>query len=488
MADAWYCKIAGEESGPLPKQELKRMAGDGELLPDDLVRNGDSGAWLPAGRVKDLFGAAAGSSSDSSESRAKPLPKAKPVSRPGGSASSPSTPPKPVRRAVPVDAANTPETPAAAPAAAFDFLENEYAAPTPPVSGGSAKVASAKSATAEAMEKKRADQKKRMLILFGILAGFVLLLGGLLLVLALRGKNEPKPSEPKADLAQAKEKEKEKEGEKQEAGDVWTDASKNGQTLGPITVYVLSAKVEKPSLTDGKSGPQDKLVVHLRLVNNRAENKRIEYTPWNSKPEGAIVEDALKNPSYKLEQFTPRVEGAKDQLTVLDEEPLEDVLVFTKPVPLALAKPLKLTLPGSAIGEKGTLRFTIPSLPHSFTPKPPEPKPVVAEKGKETKTGESGKRGKDATKGKQETKRAASDPGFKDLPRVDPKEAAAAPAAVPAAPPGPAVFGESESKPTGDPKRDFGLDADPAGKGPMGPGDILPEKGIMKTTEEAGKQ
>jgi len=46
--DEWYCLIAGNELGPMNRRDVRRMVRDGAIKPDDLVRCGPSGAWLPS--------------------------------------------------------------------------------------------------------------------------------------------------------------------------------------------------------------------------------------------------------------------------------------------------------------------------------------------------------------------------------------------------------------------------------------------------------
>ena len=55
MASQWFCKIDGRERGPLTSQALKSMADKGRIQPDDPVRQGADGSWVPASRVKGLF-------------------------------------------------------------------------------------------------------------------------------------------------------------------------------------------------------------------------------------------------------------------------------------------------------------------------------------------------------------------------------------------------------------------------------------------------
>lgn len=51
----WYCKIDDVEHGPLSQEELVKMAGQGRLSPNDLVRNEKKNKWYKAGAVKGLF-------------------------------------------------------------------------------------------------------------------------------------------------------------------------------------------------------------------------------------------------------------------------------------------------------------------------------------------------------------------------------------------------------------------------------------------------
>jgi hypothetical protein len=55
MTAQWFCQIAGAEVGPLSSQQVKMMVVNGRLLPSDSIRQGASGPWYPASRVKGLF-------------------------------------------------------------------------------------------------------------------------------------------------------------------------------------------------------------------------------------------------------------------------------------------------------------------------------------------------------------------------------------------------------------------------------------------------
>lgn len=51
----WYCRLMGDELGPLTSAQLLEMARSRKLTPEDYVRKGAEGAWVGAYRVKGLF-------------------------------------------------------------------------------------------------------------------------------------------------------------------------------------------------------------------------------------------------------------------------------------------------------------------------------------------------------------------------------------------------------------------------------------------------
>ncbi len=55
MADLWFHMKAGHRFGPVTARILRRLAGDGEIKPTDLMSREESGTWVDAGRVKGLF-------------------------------------------------------------------------------------------------------------------------------------------------------------------------------------------------------------------------------------------------------------------------------------------------------------------------------------------------------------------------------------------------------------------------------------------------
>ncbi|HEY4232655.1 MAG TPA: DUF4339 domain-containing protein [Lacipirellulaceae bacterium] len=55
MSTQWFCRIMGEEWGPMSALELYAVARRGRLTRDDVVRNGFNGDWVRAETVRGLF-------------------------------------------------------------------------------------------------------------------------------------------------------------------------------------------------------------------------------------------------------------------------------------------------------------------------------------------------------------------------------------------------------------------------------------------------
>src|SRR4051812_36014127 len=55
MATEWFCKIMGEEWGPMSAEELIAVARRGRLTRDDNVKRGNQGTWVRAEVVRGLF-------------------------------------------------------------------------------------------------------------------------------------------------------------------------------------------------------------------------------------------------------------------------------------------------------------------------------------------------------------------------------------------------------------------------------------------------
>jgi hypothetical protein len=76
MAADWFCKIDGNKVGPFTPQQLKTIVAKGQLRPEHLIRRGNEGAWVPAGRVKGLFPEQSATAKPASKSPAAKSPPA----------------------------------------------------------------------------------------------------------------------------------------------------------------------------------------------------------------------------------------------------------------------------------------------------------------------------------------------------------------------------------------------------------------------------
>ncbi len=59
MAVEWFCQLMGSELGPFTPSQLVEMARKHQITPEDMIKRGRGGEWVPAYRVKGLFEAAA---------------------------------------------------------------------------------------------------------------------------------------------------------------------------------------------------------------------------------------------------------------------------------------------------------------------------------------------------------------------------------------------------------------------------------------------
>lgn len=51
MSDQWYCKVVGEEVGPITEDDLREMFASGQIAINDMIRSSDHTAWQRISRV-----------------------------------------------------------------------------------------------------------------------------------------------------------------------------------------------------------------------------------------------------------------------------------------------------------------------------------------------------------------------------------------------------------------------------------------------------
>jgi hypothetical protein len=81
MASEWFCRIMGEEWGPMSARELLVVARRGRLTRNDVVRRGATGTWVRAEVVKGLFDSTVAAPTATSDRLAIALRQAKPAQR-----------------------------------------------------------------------------------------------------------------------------------------------------------------------------------------------------------------------------------------------------------------------------------------------------------------------------------------------------------------------------------------------------------------------
>ena len=70
----WFCRLMGDEIGPLTSAQLLEMARSHKLSPEDYIRKGADGSWVGAYRVKGLFDEDASASGISKIIASPPVP------------------------------------------------------------------------------------------------------------------------------------------------------------------------------------------------------------------------------------------------------------------------------------------------------------------------------------------------------------------------------------------------------------------------------
>jgi len=433
MPAEWYCRIAGEDFGPLTAAQMRALAAEGRLSPGDAVRQGKSGVWVPAGSVKGLLDHPTDtphppvspppltappppitehlSRQDMASGRSRPLLRAQPME--DEPAETPAAPPlAPTRKLsdVGIDlGAAQPATPSSASAKGWrstglDFLAEEQpiapdgpkAAPSPPGS-----------------RPKDPAAPLRRWLLPSLVGVFALLL--IVLFVVGRMQKGSTSGEPSGHAAAAKGPggTRPAPGKPTGAGSkgpappgkastvpprdpsapLWIDASRGPWTHGDVTVKIRSASIARARVVDVAkriAESQDEYLLIAIELTNHSKTRKIEYTSWSLRGERPQLADDLGN-KYLL-QAAPAgglFEGQQRNKSLYPEKSLEDLLVCEPPVPRA--KWLRLQLPAGAFEEQGTGQFEIPmSMVRSEPPGGAKPAPQPSPAGEKAPPPKSG--------------------------------------------------------------------------------------------------
>jgi hypothetical protein len=364
MAGEWFCRIAGNQRGPLSAAQLKLLATHGELRAQDLVRQGTDGPWVPAERVKGLF---------SGSAPKHPLPVAKPLAE---GLPKPSVPePPPVQSGL-----RSPPT--------IELVIDRRDSPTVP----SIQIAPAVQALAKhaAQQRQARNRQTAAMIVLGIVA---VALGVAGYVLWRQGAPpEERPVVPAAKIIAAAKKPPTSEPKKTTPAPApapvakpkpivevkWRNAAEEVRfPAQEVAVKVQSVSVGKlPAELGVATGPGNdankKYLILVVNVHNLSAAKKLDFQAWGrvsrSSSRITLVDDVPNN--YRLFAVQASLPS------VYPGEVYSDTLIFEPPV--SAAKYLRVTLPTSAFGGNETLNLEIPKAMITTEPESPKPAPQPA--------------------------------------------------------------------------------------------------------------
>jgi hypothetical protein len=291
MPGEWYCKISGETSEPLSARQLKALADEGRLGPNDLVRHGNHGPWIPAVCVKGLMPGDA-SSSELPEAFVTPeaeVAKRGPAKYAGKPAPKPSPRPAPPRKAMVIPVAQAEDEPVVEVGTRSSAAEVPHAPPRPAPrrsapSDSAPRGAARPSGTARAGSLTAANPRRRKrnnvaaMVVLGI-AAVTLSVVGVIILSSQKGRSPasdartPDAAEGKADGAPAGDQSAVPE-EKE-----WIDASKTAIKRDDARVQIRAVGIGVPPSTFLRTSNKY-LWVTVELKNISAE-KALNVRRWS---------------------------------------------------------------------------------------------------------------------------------------------------------------------------------------------------------------
>ncbi len=417
MAPDWYCRISGEEDGPLTAGQLRAMVNEGRLTPGDAVRHGRLGAWVPAASVKGLFAVTAEPATElpapplpseaSHPARPRPLLRAVPmVEEP------PALPPNPGKKRLTehrdagLDLTSMPAAESSAPAKPPRQLKGwratglDFLAETQSARSSDPKV----SIEATHRHENSAESLRRWTVPV-LLGTFVLLVVVWIVLVQVRNSDTSSssadaPTAATSGTASSNSADQRPGGKglqgpppipksastgaTEPSGVTWINAAREPWKCGDVTVKVLKAEIGRAKLIDGAnrvSDSQDNYLLLTIEVANLSATRKIQYKSWSLRDNQVRLTDDLKNP-YTL-QAAPggaSFEGQQRTKSLYPEKAVEDILVFERPV--ERARTLRLQLPAGAFEESGVgyLEISMSMVKSDSGPtfRPPPPGPLSA--------------------------------------------------------------------------------------------------------------
>ena len=392
MAGIWFCKLAGVVTGPLKPSELRALAEAGKLAPEDLVRQGETGPWVPARNVRGLFSSGGQAGSDSAlqlgRSQAQmgqpgttqtPLPGSE-----GTRGDVPSSAEKAQKRLLqaqrlsgppPLPSARPdsagPETapvqvnlPGISPRPELDFG-------LPAVSTGAVPRSVGYGTASQSMPVTVLHHHRRLqnnLLMIGVLAVVALVLL-VVVILMLTGVISMGPG---GQVARKKGAEAVKpaaqasaEGPAESAEVSWVDASKKAIRRPGASVRVLSVRVGQPPAA-WATPPGEYLLVEMQ-VKNPTEDKVLTFRGWRRGGSEGSPLKLTDNKGNTYVQVLPAAPMAGEEgealKQILPGQPETETLVFRSPPKMEDVEYFRLELPGWAFPKDNMapFRFQIPA-------------------------------------------------------------------------------------------------------------------------------
>ncbi|MDO4857604.1 MAG: DUF4339 domain-containing protein [Thermoguttaceae bacterium] len=401
MAVQWYYKMAGKEIGPFTSQELKQLADEKRITPNDPVRRDTDKEWTLAKNVKGLFPAAG----------AIPMGVAVPVppKEPPVVVPTVKDPPVVVPTAKKIPTPPLPKTvqekKEEPEPETFDFgfdssvshgtKSGKTSSVKRPATKLGAKTASKKGAAedGEETEKKPLSKKeiqKRNFMIIGIATGAVIVLAVLILVIvSCKGSSKPKVTDENAvaeeevltdETAETSDDEKaesdtqsdEEDGDKNADEEVkaaeengipaeyaeegyktpYVDGKWQSCTFGSAKVFIRKIKNAKLSDMNPNTRSPKKdtefCFIKIEVENVNGDGILLDVPGWGAKGAAGVKLFAGKN-QYKTQRFEVPDQADKDMQVDVGEK-FTDVLIFNPPR-LESIEALRLELPPLAQGD-----------------------------------------------------------------------------------------------------------------------------------------
>lgn len=413
MAQQWYCRISGKQYGPLSPKQLKQLAVQGKLKPDDGVRRESDKQWAPANKVKGLFSegpeskeaaatprtASAAAETSPPKSTSKPK-KARPAERlPTAKSLEPAkaepsvseqdeddeiqlAPPEPAT--TPSAPSPTPARPAPAaratiPTAASQAYQEVPARPTLSQDGLNYVRVMGTAVTGVAIGFATICLAKLPIlplmvgtlgILFALRSGFMskmdrnaLGLSFVAVVLSISGlawglRSTLADPQPVLTL-------REVFGLVPPPVEQTLEAKREIGKLGNLDVGVSEVYI---GTVPGVSNSKYYVVIGLRLKNDSSE--AIDYQSWSIAENGATLRDIDGNLCGIV--TNDRIKGQQRARSISPGSQVKDVLVFEDPTDFTRNEYLTLSLSGRAIGAPGKVVFEVPYSVDDFIGTAPE--------------------------------------------------------------------------------------------------------------------